>query len=262
VTPGRRPVAALVLAFGLLLMAAGFSALGVWQVHRRIWKLGLIAQIDSRIHAPPVAAPAPGAWPSVDAAHDAYRRVRVAGMFLNDRTTLVQALTELGAGYWVITPLQTAAGFTVLINRGFVPPGRPDMIGRGEGPDAPACEVTGLLRVSEPKGGFLRRNDPGANLWYSRDIGAIARARHLQNVAPYFIDATASPRDEGGPVGGLTVVDLPNNHLVYLLTWFSLAAMSVGGAVLVVRDAWRARTSRDRALVARSVLNSKTIGEC
>jgi surfeit locus 1 family protein len=232
---------------GLLLIAAGFSALGVWQVHRRVWKRDLIAQIDARIHAPPVAAPAPPAWPAIDAAHDAYRRVQVAGVFLNDRTTLVQAVTTLGGGYWVMTPLRTAAGFTVLINRGFVPPGRPDMIARGEGPAAPTSEVTGLLRITEPKGGFLQSNAPADNRWYSRDVAAIARAKQLPDVAPYFIDADPTPRDEGGPVGGLTVVDLPNNHLVYLITWFSLAAMSVGGALLVVLDALRgARTGETR----------------
>ncbi|MDB5653910.1 MAG: Surfeit locus 1 family protein, partial [Tardiphaga sp.] len=83
---------------------------------------------------------------------------------------------------------------------------------------------TGLLRVSEPKGGFLRSNDPAADRWFSRDVAAIAQKRGLAEVAPYFIDAAAVP-GVAVPVGGLTVISLPNNHLVYAITWFVLAAM-------------------------------------
>jgi cytochrome oxidase assembly protein ShyY1 len=32
---------------------------------------------------------------------------------------------------------------------------------------------------------------------------------------------------------------LPNNHLVYAITWFALAGLSLGGAVVVIRDARR-----------------------
>ena len=71
--------------------------------------------------------------------------------------------------------------------------------------------VTGLLRITEPGGGFLRRNDPAAGRWYSRDVAAIAAARGLETVAPYFIDADATPNPGGLPVGGLTVVTLPQH---------------------------------------------------
>jgi surfeit locus 1 family protein len=95
-------------------------------------------------------------------------------------------------------------------------------------------EVTGLLRITEPRGGFLRSNDPAHDRWYSRDVAAIAQAKNLTDVAPYFIDADASPVGEKDPVGGLTVVSLPNNHLVYALTWLCLAALSVRGIVVVL----------------------------
>jgi surfeit locus 1 family protein len=107
---------------------------------------------------------------------------------------------------------------------------------RGRHP-APAGEqrVTGLLRVTEPGGGFLRHNDPAADRWYSRDVAAIAARRGLARVAPYFIDADArasEPARSDWPRGGLTVVRFPNNHLVYALTWFGLAALV---AVLLAR---------------------------
>jgi len=105
--------------------------------------------------------------------------------------------------------------------------------------------VTGLLRMGEPGSGFLRNNDPAANLWYSRDLPAIAAARGLKDVAPYFIDADAasSPgRDPAkAPVGGLTVLEFPNNHLVYAITWYALALMIIVGVVIFVREDKRAR---------------------
>ncbi len=101
---------------------AGFVALGTWQVQRRAWKLDLIERVDQRVHAPAVAAPGPERWTQVNAASDEYRHVSVTGSFLHDRETLVQAVTELGSGYWVLTPLRMADGRTLLVNRGFVPP--------------------------------------------------------------------------------------------------------------------------------------------
>ncbi|WOF44598.1 SURF1 family protein [Sphingopyxis indica] len=203
-----------------LLFAAGFVALGVWQVERRAWKHDLIAAVDARIHTAPVAAPGPAAWPDISADKDAYRRVRASGRLRHDRSVLVKAVTDRGGGYWVVTPLETPA-FTVLVNRGFVPQDKRDAASRPAG----RVIVTGLLRINEPGGAFLRANDPAAGRWYSRDVAAIAKAKGLGRVAPYFVDADAAPNSGGYPVGGLTVVRFPDNHLVYALTWFALALL-------------------------------------
>lgn len=218
-------------------VASGFLALGGWQVQRRAWKLELIDQIASRVHAAPVAAPARLDWPQVTAARDGYRHVQLRGVFDHEREALVQASTVLGAGFWVLTPLRQADGSSVFVNRGFVPPDHRDRATRLA--DEPAGEVTvnGLLRLTEPGGGFLRTNDPAADKWYSRDIAGIATARRLSDAAPYFVDqdAPADARVEGRwPVGGLTVVTFPNNHLQYALTWFALAAMVIAGTGFLV----------------------------
>lgn len=209
-----------------LIVAAVLAALGIWQVERRAWKHELVAAVDARIHAPPVAAPGPGRWPTINAKVDAYRRVSATGRFLHDRETLVQAVTERGAGYWVLTPLETP-DFTLLVNRGFVPKDRKATAARATGNPPGEVEVTGLLRVTEPGGAFLRTNDPAANRWYSRDVAAIAKARGLGETAPYFVDADGAPNRGGYPVGGLTIVRFPDNHLVYALTWFALCALSL-----------------------------------
>jgi len=222
----------IVLTACLAVAALGFLGLGIWQVERRAWKLDLIARVDARVTASPVAPPGPAAWPSVSAERDEYRRVRVAGTYRRDGETYVRAVTELGPGFWVLTPMATDEGFTLLVNRGFVP--SPERGAPDAAPPAGPVTVVGLVRMSEPGGGFLRGNDPAAGRWYSRDVGAIAAARGLGDTAPYFVDAAAGPGS--WPRGGLTVIRFRNAHLVYALTWFGLALLALGGIVITWRQ--------------------------
>jgi surfeit locus 1 family protein len=245
----------MVAVLGLLF--AGFFALGSWQVKRLQWKLDLIERVNQRVHAPAVPAPGPALWPNVTARSDEYRHVTVSGSFLPEFSTRVQASTELGSGFWLLTPLCNADGSIILVNRGFVPAKADDFNPQASRPGAtaeacakaataPRSTVTGLLRISEPGGGFLRRNDPAGEHWYSRDVQAIAAARGLSRAAPYFIDAeatrdnAAAPRGqapgEERPVAGLTVIAFHNSHLVYALTWYALALMVAGAGVWLVRD--------------------------
>jgi surfeit locus 1 family protein len=224
-----------------LLLLLLFAGLGTWQVVRLQWKLALIERVDARVHAAPSALPDSKEWPTISAANDEYRHVQLRGHFLFDLTTPVQAVTVRGSGFWLVTPLCQLDGTVVLVNRGFIPGGLGADSGyasRRTGPDACAVgvpvTVTGLLRLTEPKGGFLRANDAASQRWYSRDVAAIAAARGLNRVAPFFVDADArqplaAPQEKLAPVGGMTIIAFPNNHLVYALTWYALAAM-VGAA--------------------------------
>ncbi|MEB0134112.1 SURF1 family protein [Actimicrobium sp. CCC2.4] len=229
--------------------------LGGWQVVRLQWKLDLIARVEARVKAPVADAPGAQNWPGVSVAADEYRHVRVTGQFLYDRSVRVQAVTERGSGFWLLTPLRRVDGEVILINRGYVPARTGDWLPGAARPASGAIDlagatttVSGLLRISEPGGAFLRRNDPVANRWYSRDVAAIAAAGNLGTVgpvAPYFVDADAASSgrrtdDPSGeqPVGGLTVIAFHNSHLVYALTWFALALL-LGGAVL-----WNLREER------------------
>ena len=233
--PAHKPLRRLVLWALLAALLVGFLALGTWQVQRRAWKLALIDRVEQRVHSPPVALPPPSAWTAVSAASDEYRPVTVQGQWLPERTVLSQATTELGAGFWVLTPLRQADGSLVWVNRGFVPESERAAL---PAPAAgPAC-VTGLLRMNEPGGGFLRRNDPAAGRWHSRDVVAMAQAAHLAPASPFFIDAGlpgAAP-DTGWPRAGLTVIRFHNSHLVYALTWYGLAAMVLVAAGLLWRQ--------------------------
>ena len=163
-------------------------------------------------------------------------RVSVDGVFLHALETPVQAVTERGPGWWIMTPLRTDRG-VVLVNRGFAPSELKTPAARPGGQTRGFVRVTGLTRASEPGGAFLRSNAPEAGRWYSRDVAAIARVRELPApVAPYFIDADAAPNPGGYPVGGLTVVKFRDSHLAYALTWFGLAGLSLAGAAIVFRS--------------------------
>jgi len=222
---------------GLCLLASIlFGALGVWQLERRAWKLDLIERVDARIHAPPTSPPERAQWAQMDPKDVEFRRVRVTGILLDERETLVDALTELGPGAWVITPLRTAHG-TVLINRGFVPPDWEAQSSNLSAQESSAVTITGLLRLSEPDGRVLRPNRPAEERWFSRDVAAIAQARGLVDAAPFFIDAEAAADSEGYPRGGLTVVQFRNTHLIYAFTWFGLAALSITGLALLLLPA-------------------------
>ncbi len=225
---GKRVFLLALCIAGLLL----FGSLGVWQVQRLAWKRDLIARVEARIHQAPAPVPAAATWDSLDLRGAEYRRVQARGVFRHERETLVDALTALGAGSWVLTPLETADG-VILVNRGFVPPERRAVEARAPGQVAGEVTVTGLLRASEPGGRVLRPNEPAADRWFSRDVRAIAAARGLGEVAPFFIDVEAGA--QAGPVGGLTVVQFRNAHLSYAATWFSLAALCAAGLAL----AWR-----------------------
>ncbi|CAD5249021.1 SURF1-like protein [Bosea sp. 62] len=232
---GRRSgVARVIFIAGLCLASLVFAGLGIWQLQRLSWKLDLIARTEERLRAAPVAAPGPADWPAITARADEYRRVTLQGRYLDAPETLTMAVTERGPGFWVLAPFRADAGFTVLVNRGFVPEDRraPEERRKTAGSET---KLVGLLRPSEPDGGFLRANDPGAGRWYSRDVTAIALARQLGPVAPYFVDADATAEPGPLPQGGMTQIAFRNAHLVYALIWFCLALMSAGAVAYLVR---------------------------
>jgi surfeit locus 1 family protein len=202
-------------------------ALGFWQVHRLSWKEGLIAARAAAVAAPAVAAPQSAA----EARGMEYHHVSDQGVLLSDRELLVAAISKSGeAGFHVLTPLREASGRIVFINRGFVPSALKDHSERLEGEPVGVVRIKGLLRLPAdgPPNWFTPANRPDRNYWFWVDLPAMARADKLADVAPFYIDADAAPNPGGWPRGGVTRLALPNHHLQYAITWFSLAvAMAV-----------------------------------
>ena len=239
VRPGRALLWPTVVALIALALLVG---LGVWQLHRLDWKLGLIATIEARTTAPPVPVPPEAEWAGLSPADYAYRHVAVRGAFEHDEEVrLFRPLEEArgpyhGLGDLVLTPLRLPSGAVIIVNRGFVPEDRTDPSTRAAGQVRGDVTVTGLMREPEARNPFTPADDPRARRWFTRDPASIAAALGLDRAAPFSIDADASNVPGGLPQGGETVLSLPNNHLSYALTWFGL-----GGGLLLVYAAyaWR-----------------------
>lgn len=227
--PRHRPSPDLLLPAALAL--AGFAilvALGNWQMTRKAWKDALEAQIRASISAPAVPLGAEIAARARSGAGE-YARVRVRGTFRHAAERYLYAPDQrLGPGSHVLTPLETADGRVVIVNRGYVTDALRDPAGRAAGQLSGEVEVTGLVRLASEKGTFTPDNDPVHNIWYWRDIPALAAAMapgREAAVLPLVVDAEAEPANPGGwPKGGTTIVKLANRHLEYALTWYGLAA--------------------------------------
>jgi surfeit locus 1 family protein len=236
-------------ALATLVGIAILVALGVWQLERLAWKTALIGRVEARLDAPPSAAPGPAEWPDLDIVAHEYEPVAVTGTFdhageLHVVTTLTRPEGPAGGiGYLVMTPFITQDGWTVYVNRGFVPRERVSPATRQEGLVDGENTVTGLLRAPRRRAWFMPGDDAAGNEWLSRDPLLYVEMLGLPavRIAPYIVDADFDPDLPGGlPQGGETAVDFPNNHLGYALTWFGLAAAL---AAVFVAFAWKKVTS-------------------
>ncbi|AIT81145.1 SURF1 family protein [Novosphingobium pentaromativorans] len=219
------------------MLTVGFAALGLWQIQRMHWKHALIARVDARVHAAPAALPGNAELIAKGSDGTEYLRVRASGTYIGRASALVRAATELGTGYWTMTPMRMDDGRLVWINRGFLPEGS-KLAQVRKGVPQGRVSVIGLMREDEPGGSLLQSNRPGEERWYSRDIAALSRSRQLGPAAPVFIDAqseSGAGKAPGGlaPKPGLTVIHFPDNHLGYALTWFAMAFMSIAATVFV-----------------------------
>jgi len=218
--------------------------LGVWQLERKAWKEGLLAAIAERVGAAPVDLPLESAWPTLMPGHDEYRHVRLTGRFLNDKEAHLQAnLVAKGPddgalGYDILTPLRQEDGSLVIVNRGFVPLDKKDPATRRDGQIASETTVTGLVRFPQSHPWFVPADDPAKNVWFSRDPAPIAKAYGLKRIAPVIVDADTGESKAKYPIGGRTLIDIPNDHLQYALTWFALAL-----ALMAVFAVYAARRS-------------------
>jgi surfeit locus 1 family protein len=216
-------------AFGLLLLLG----LGTWQVQRLAWKEGLIAQRNAALAAAPVPLPQ-----TLEAARALeFHPVRADGEFLNDRELYLNAQSLRGdQGFHIVTPFRLEGGTVLLVDRGFVPTDRQTPATRAASEIAGPTSVTGLLRLPEPPGWFTPANEPNKNSWFSIDLPAMAQAAGVGTALPFYLDAGAAPNPGGWPQGGQTITELPNDHLQYAITWYSLAVALI---VIYIRFARR-----------------------
>jgi surfeit locus 1 family protein len=229
-----------ILAFIVLI------GLGTWQMQRLHWTEALRATIAERMAAAPVSVAEIEQKVLADTLPDVdYYAVTATGLFRHESERHFFATWKGETGFYVYTPLQLADGRFVFVNRGFVPYELKDQAKRLQGQLAAGpVAITGLSRnvLTEKPSFVVPDNDPVKNIFYWKDIRAMTASAGLPAdavVLPFFIDADATPNPGGLPVGGVTMVDLPNNHLQYALTWYGLAA-----ALVVILGLWLRRTQQ------------------
>ncbi|KAM3825495.1 surfeit locus protein 1 isoform 2-T2 [Vipera latastei] len=221
-----------ILKWGLLLIPIGSFFLGSWQ--RREWKLRLISELESRVFAEPIPLPTD----LYELNKMEYVPVKVRGHFNHSKELYVlprspvdaekearnagRIMSNVESGAHVITPFYcTDLGITILVNRGFVSRKLMNPETRLKGQIQGDIELTGLVRLSEPRRPFVPENNIEQNTWFYRDLDTMAK---VTGAEPIFIDADYRSSVPGGPIGGQTRVTLRNEHMQYILTWYTLCA--------------------------------------
>lgn len=240
--PARRRASPLVVISLVLPALVMLLLLGNWQLQRLAWKEDLLATIETRMQQAPINLEgALSVWQQqgdVD-----YLPVTLEGRFLHDQEQYFLATHEGQSGWYIYAPLELADGRTVIVNRGYVPYDLRDPAKRSWQPVEGTAAITGLARNPPPEkpGSLLPDNAPDERTWYWKHHAAMARAMDLSDATllPFFVDvSTTDGAVSAGPVGGVTRVSLPNNHLQYAVTWFGLAAALIVIAGLFL---WRRR---------------------
>jgi surfeit locus 1 family protein len=229
--------------------------LGMCQLGQHRYELALTEMIEKRTKAEPVSL-ARVKKIAAEKKNVEYFRVLIFGHFQHENERYLRTVRNGKKGWNVITPLLTDKGETVLVNRGFVSEEHRDQNTRKEGliiTDSVA--VTGLIHTSEKKRWFAPENNPAANRWFWLDIPAIAAslnsspnggAKHLNQVAPFLIEAEAQKTPGGWPKGGVVLPTFSSHHLVYALSWFAFAAALAVVFVLYVTKRIFRRSSESK----------------
>lgn len=230
---------------GYALLIVPFTAfcLGTWQIKRRKWKLSLIEELEARTTAKPVPLP-----DNLETIQDLeYKKVIVRGKFDHSKElymmprspvsgTLPETLTRSGrkmpeqaqSGANVITAFHVDSAvhpdLKILVNRGWVPREKLKPETRKEGQIEDLVELVGVVRLNEKRQQFAPPNNVSKNHWFHRDLDAMSTEL---DTAPIFIDVDRKSTIPGGPVGGQTIVTLRNEHMSYILTWYTLSAVTL-----------------------------------
>ncbi|SCX17901.1 SURF1 family protein [Agrobacterium rosae] len=210
----------------VLLVLVLLLALGTWQVKRLYWKEALMADIEQRIHAAPV--PLSDIETLAASGGDIeYRTVALSGTFEHTKEQHFFATFQGQSGYYIYTPLRLSDDRTIFVNRGFVLYDMKEPAKRTAGEVSGVVSIEGLARarLAAKPSSLLPDNDRAKNIYYWKDLTAMTDSAGIEpgKVLPFFVDANDAPNPGGWPKGGVTLIDLPNNHLQYAITWYGLA---------------------------------------
>lgn len=214
----RLPLAPTVVIVTLL------GCLGAWQMYRLQWKEGILKEIAAVQNAPAIDL---NNEPLRDLTVPDYQRVTVRGRFDHSHEFLIASRVHDGqVGYNVVTPFSTAMGQTYLVNRGWIPIDNEKPATRSAGQIDSETQIQGIARHPAAPTRWQPANDVARNRWYGYDLGLMYIAAEVKTKPlSFYIEADATPNPGGLPIGGVTKLDIPNNHLQYALTWYGLGAL-------------------------------------
>lgn len=214
----------------MLLAAAGFARLGIWQLDRLHQRREANLVIRAAREAPPVTlTPA-----DVDSDGLAEHWVVARGHYdLGGDIVLRGAVLEGAPGVLVVTPLLLAdSGPAVLVNRGFLP-----------APDAVTVDLDGLQEPGEvtvrgiakpvPSGGGEPVSHGGRTTWRRLDLAAL-RAELPYDLLPIYVEQTPDTTLPSFPRRLAPAPIDEGPHLSYAIQWFLFATLAAGFAVIVV----------------------------
>lgn len=216
--------------FPLFLGLAGCAillSLGTWQLRRLAWKEEIVARIEARLGEAPTDL---SALTAPDPVAARYQPVRVSGRTDEDLLVLSGRKGE-GAGYEVIAAFELPDGRRVLLDRGFIAEASKNALR----PPA-ALTVTGNLLWPEESDAYTPPPDPAARLWFARDVASMAQ--FLKTEPILVVARTAEGQEPSIRPVPVDAAGIPNEHLNYAITWFSLAAVWAGMTVYLL---WRIR---------------------
>lgn len=217
--------------FPLLLGIVGVAilcSLGTWQVHRLAWKEAMLADIEARIAAPAVDL---ATVTAPDPERDQYLPVMVRGRTTGQEADVLSGLKEQGTGFEIISAFETSDGRRILLDRGFVPEAQKDAA-------RPPVDlvVTGNLEWPNEADTYTPEPDLSANLWFARNVADMAAS--LKTDPILVVIRTAEGDAQGILPMPVDTSGIPNDHLNYAITWFSLAAVWAGMTLYLL---WRIR---------------------
>ena len=184
--------------------------LGKWQIDRLYWKLDVLNKIDQKIAAAPV--PMPGE-PS-ESSHK-YLSVEISGQFLQESIRVLASKKRYGAGYRIIHVFRTN-GRRLLVDLGFV--------GLETDYDVDLINdisLVGNLHWPDEVDNFTPEPDLENNIWFARDVERVASALQTEPILIILKDSTL--KDQNIKPMPIDTTHIPNDHLQYAITWFSLA---------------------------------------
>lgn len=217
------------ILFALVIGVIGTGVLvrlGLWQLERLDWKEAMIAEAATMMAEAPVALP-----PQPDPTRDRYRPVTFAGSFTQDEAHVLTSTRDQGPGYRIITAFVTEDGRRIMIDRGYVPETARKTLRPGH-----AASITGNLNWPDDMTSSTPAPDTAANLWFGRDVEAMAAYLGTEKV---MVIASADTGD--GVTAQPATAAFRNDHLGYAVTWFGLALVWAG---MTLYWLWRIRARK------------------